>query len=220
MWHVKQNSRTWWDFPNNLAQGCTHTHTNIGTDTDDTEPRMGSNSQWLHETELVWDELGRRLWAPLPEDSTDAQWDAGSGWIREGLETASRDATPKGNPWVLPSTWENQMSMDRSMTGGGEGPERPGTIMRAEHALRGFWHWPSEHELLPSSTPRHPISDVTAVYTALPNLAQWELPDSSRGKEKSRNSALKAEWKQQEASWGKGSQLHKARVEFFNTAHS
>lgn len=57
-----------------------HTHTNICTYTDGKEPAVGSNSQWL-ETELVWNELGRRLWAPLP----DAWWEAGSHWIREQL---------------------------------------------------------------------------------------------------------------------------------------
>lgn len=97
-------------------------------------------SQWLDEThgifELVWDELGRRLWAPLPEDSSDAKWDAGSGLIREGLET-SQDATPERNPRVHPSAQENQMPL---WTVKGvrrrEGPGKPRTIMRAERAPR------------------------------------------------------------------------------------
>lgn len=56
---------------------------------------------------MSWEE---GLWAPLPEDSSDAKWDADSGLIREGLET-SWDATPERNPRVHPSTQENRMPL-------------------------------------------------------------------------------------------------------------
>lgn len=91
---------------------CTPTH--IHTYTDGTEPSMGSTHSDLMKLmeSLSWSGMSwEEGYGLLSLRTFQMLVDVGSGLIREGLETASWDATPERNPRAQPSPRENQMPL-------------------------------------------------------------------------------------------------------------
>lgn len=171
------------------------------------------------------------LWAPTHSDLMklswfEMSWEGGYGLLSlrivqmlgemqaligsesSWLETASWDASPERNPWVLPSTWENQIPMDRSMEWGGrEGPDSSLETCSQRHLTLTLLTWTASLLCTKASnfwchSSLHPS----------PQSCTVRAPSLQCRRKRSRNSTLNTELKQQEASWGKGSQLHKART--------